>query len=173
MAVMQLCGTRELAADEVYLRAGRYDMRAAMVLNGLLRNYHTLPDGTERTVLFIPEGKAVAPYATVFHGLPATETTSAIEPTLILELDMKALREVLSANPRLMRAYTQVLEMMLTEAINRIDSFVLKRPEARYEAFCKEFPQLVNRIPQKHIASYLGITPVSLSRLRGRSLKGN
>lgn len=172
-ALLQLCSTRELAAEEVYLRAGRSDMRGALVLGGLLRNFHTLPDGTERTVLFVPEGGVIAAHATVFYGMPATETTVAVEETAILEIDMRGLRKVIKENPRLMRTYTQMLERMLTLAIARIDSFVLKRPEDRYITFCHEFPALATRVPQKHIASYLGITPVSLSRLRTRMAKGN
>lgn len=168
LEVMQHCNTRQLEADEFFLKAGKVEMRGALVLNGLLRNFHTLPDGTERTVLFTPEGHGVAPYATLFFGQPASESTVAVEQSVIIEFDMRGLRKTIDGNPRLMRAYTHMLERMLTDAIARIDSFVLKKPEERYASFCKEFPQLLQRVPQKHLASYLGITPVSLSRIRAR-----
>lgn len=171
--VMQHARTRELVADEVLFKAGKTEMRGAVVLSGLLRNYHTLANGTERTVLFTPEGQGVAPYATLFFGLPGRESTVAVEKTVIIEFDMRGLRKAIEENPRLTRAYAQLLELMLTEAISRIDSFVLQSPEERYTKFGTDYPHLANRIPLKYLASYLGITPVSLSRLRARVLRGN
>jgi hypothetical protein len=56
----------------------------------------------------------------------------------------------------------------LKQTFGRIDSFVLLSPEERYKKYIKDFPGIVNRAPDKHIANVLGITPVSLSRIRKR-----
>jgi len=166
--VLGICSTREIGANEYFLRAGKVELRGAIVLHGLMRNFHTLPDGTERTVLFIPELRTIAPYATLFSGLPATESTMTLEDTVLLEIDLRALRRQIDQNPRLMRAYTSAVELALTDTISRIDQFILLTAEERYQRFVKENPGLSQRIPLKHLASYLGITPVSLSRIRAR-----
>lgn len=56
----------------------------------------------------------------------------------------------------------------MKQIFGRVDSFVLLSPEERYKKYVKDFPEIVNRVPDKHIANVLRITPVSLSRIRKR-----
>lgn len=172
-AVMRLASMRTVSAGEHLIRAGTVNYSGFLVVKGLLRNYHILPDGSERTVLFTSEGGSVASYATVFRNLPTVEQVTAIEETLVIAMDTREMRKLMESRPELRLAYSQVIEQLLLDAITRIDRFVLLSPEERYRAFVKENPGLEQRIPQKHLASYLGITPVSLSRIRARAVRGN
>jgi CRP-like cAMP-binding protein len=169
--VLPLLIVRELAAGEVFIRAGQVNYTSAFVVKGLLRNYHLLDNGTERTVLFTAEGGTIAAYASFFRNMPSVEYIAALEPTFLLTVDMRALRKIMDNNLGLTQAYTQTLERMLLDAIDRIDRFVLLSPEQRYTQFRHHHLELEQRIPQKHLASYLGITAISLSRMRNRMVK--
>ena len=171
MSVARIAVMRTVAVGEHFIRSGTVNYNAALVIKGLLRNYHVLPDNSERTVLFTSEGGSVASYASVLSNMPSIEQVTAIEDTLLILMDMREVRKVIEGNDALMRGYTEVLEKMLLAAIDRIDQFVLRSPEERYLRFVKERPDLEQRIPQKYLASYLGITPVSLSRIRGRAVR--
>jgi CRP-like cAMP-binding protein len=170
-AVVRLASMRTVSAGEHLIRAGTVNYNGFLVVKGLLRNYHVLPNGSERTVLFTAEGGSVASYASVLRNMPTVEQVTALEETLVLVIDVRELRNLMDSSPELMRAYAQVIEQLLLDAITRIDRFVLLSPEERYFTFTKEHAGLEQRIPQKHLASYLGITPVSLSRIRARSVQ--
>jgi CRP-like cAMP-binding protein len=86
-------------------------------------------------------------------------------------LDYDVLQDIVSANPKLDANRKYVLQQMLKEALGRIDTFVLMSPEERYLAYVDQNPEIVNRVPDKYIANVLGITPVSLSRIRKRVAK--
>lgn len=170
-AVLSLCHTKELKAGEIFIHAGRVSYHAAMVMNGLLRNFHTVANGEEKTVLFVDAGQMIASYATLLQNMPAKETIVALEDSLLLVCDMKAFMQLTNFNERLLQLYIRAVEQMLIAAITRIDEFTLLSPEQRYQKLFRESPALIQRVPQKHLASYLGITPISLSRMRNRMAK--
>ncbi|MCF8277323.1 MAG: Crp/Fnr family transcriptional regulator [Flavobacteriales bacterium] len=171
MSVGSLFQMRRLEPGESFIKAGRVNYTGALVIEGLLRNYHHLPNGAERTVLFTAEGQTVGAYSSIIKHMPAVEHVVALETTMLLTMDMREFKKIMVASPNLMQAYAQILETMLLEAIERIDQFVLLSAEHRYLRFKKDFPDLEQRIPQKHLASYLGITAISLSRMRNRMVK--
>lgn len=162
---------RQLQPGETLIKEGELCYTSVMVIEGLLRNFHTTENGEEKTVLFIWEGESIAPYASVFLNKPATESTQAIEPTTVLSIDYREYNKLSSSNPRINQSHRHMLENALVQAIDRIDDFTLRSPEKRYLRMLKEQPELVQRVPQKYLASYLGITPISLSRIRNRILK--
>ncbi|MBS1617248.1 MAG: Crp/Fnr family transcriptional regulator, partial [Bacteroidetes bacterium] len=96
------------------------------------------------------------------------ETSEAIEPTILFTGDFKAFKEKAEQDLDLMRFYNLVLEETLVNAIRRIEEFTQRSPEERYQRILLEQPGLIDRAPLKYLASYLGITPVSLSRIRKR-----
>jgi hypothetical protein len=61
-----------------------------------------------------------------------------------------------------------IFQQVMSQAFSRVESFVLLSPEQRYQKYVKDYPNVINRAPDKYIAHVLGITPVSLSRIRGR-----
>lgn len=162
---------RTLEAGEFFIKAGKVNYAGALVIKGLLRNYHLLPNQVERTVLFTNEGKTVGSYSSIIANMPSVENVAALETTVIAWADTRELKRAIQSNNNLMRAYLETVEQMLLQAISRIDQFVLLSPEQRYTQFVNDNPTLEQRIPQKHLASYLGITPISLSRMRKRMVQ--
>jgi DNA-directed RNA polymerase subunit F len=85
-----------------------------------------------------------------------------------LELDYKTAQGIIDNNPKLSSSRNTFLTNMLGQAMDRIESFVLLSPEERYNKLIAEKPDITNRVPDKYLATMLGITPVSLSRIRKR-----
>ncbi|MBS1594397.1 MAG: Crp/Fnr family transcriptional regulator [Bacteroidetes bacterium] len=157
-----------LQEGDTFVRRGERVGKVAMVLQGMMRNYLIDANGEEVTVLLATEMQSIASYATIFLDLPATETSEAIEPTILFTGDFKAFKEKAEQDLDLMRFYNMVLEETLVNAIRRIEDFTQSSPEERYQRILREQPELIDRAPLKYLASYLGITPVSLSRIRKR-----
>lgn len=157
-----------LQESEVFIKAGDKSRKVAYVIQGLMRNYTLNSNGEEVTVHFAAEMQAIAPYSAVFLGTPATETTIAVEPSILLILDFHDFKEKAQHDPILLRLYADMIELTLVNAIQRIEDFTQKKPEQRYQRILDSQAYLIDRVPLKYLASYLGITAVSLSRIRKR-----
>jgi CRP-like cAMP-binding protein len=157
-----------LGEGEAFVRTGEQSYRVGLVLAGLMRNYIVNEQGEEVTVLFAGEMQVIAPYSTILLQKPATETAAAIEPTVLLVIDFRTIKAQSLTDPVYMRLYTELIETALVAAIERIDDFVQKNPEQRYRWLLDTQGHLISRVPLKYVASYLGITAVSLSRIRKR-----
>ncbi len=157
-----------LEAGQTFVKRGEHSRKVAMVLQGMMRNYLVDANGEEVTVLLATEMQSIASYASMFLGLPATETAEALEPTILLIGDFEVFRSVAKTDLDIMKVYSSVLEETLVNAIRRIEDFTQSSPEERYQRILREQPELIDRAPLKYLASYLGITPVSLSRIRKR-----
>ena len=133
-----------------------------------MRNYIINDNGEEITVVFATEMQGITPYATLLKDKAASETTAAIEPTLLFTIDFLLFKKKTESDPLLMRFYADMLETALVAAVERIEDFTKKKPEQRYRRLLEVHGFLIERVPLKYLASYLGITAVSLSRIRKR-----
>lgn len=139
------------------------------VCDGLLRFYYLSDEGTESNKAFVAENTFAGSLAAARLNLPVLYGIQALEPTIFLAVefsDFVALYEQDAVFERLGRKFA---EWLLIRKELRMRSLLQQKVTERYLNFVKDHPDLVERIPQYHIASYLGITEVSLSRLK-RSL---
>jgi CRP-like cAMP-binding protein len=157
-----------LEEGETFVKAGDRTNKVGLLVQGMMRNYIVNDDGEEVTVVFATEMQPVGAYSTAFLNRPATETSAAVEPSVLFVMDIRELRQKMDTDSLLMRVYVQVIETSLVAAIERIEDFAKKSPEERYERLLDAHGFLIERAPLKYLASYLGITPVSLSRIRKR-----
>jgi CRP-like cAMP-binding protein len=170
----QLLGLGEfvmLNEGETFIKAGSYSQRGALVLEGLLRNYIVNDNGEQITVVFASEMQAIAPYASIFLNKPANETTEAIEASVVFVIDHKVLWQLAESDLAFARAYIDMMRMAFVNSIERIEDFTHKKPEQRYQRLLEIHGDLIERVPLKYLASYLGITTFSLSRIRKRLAK--
>ena len=107
------------------------------------------------------------PHLALFNE-PAQHYFQALEPTTAFCIDYDKVQAIVTENPKLEANRKFILQNMLKEALLRIDSFVMMTPEERYIDFISSKSDIANRVPDKFIAHVLGITPVSLSRIRKR-----
>jgi CRP-like cAMP-binding protein len=157
-----------LNEGEIFIKAGDRSPMVAVVLDGMLRNYIINNSGDEVTVVFATDMQALAPYSTTFLDRPASETTIAVQPSVILAVDFNAFRKKALDDPILTRVYIDIIESAFVAAIERIEDFTKIKPEQRYKRLLQTHGFLIEQAPLKFVASYLGITPVSLSRIRKR-----
>lgn len=157
-----------LEAKEQYIRKGDTSRKLAYIQQGIMRAYTIKDDGSDATLFVRREGDFIASHETIIYRQPSRFVYLALESTTLIEIDYDVLEDVLRKNPKYEPLRNFFLMSMLAEALNHIESFVTQSPEERYRNLVAEDLGLVNRVPDKHIASMLGITPVSLSRIRKR-----
>ncbi|MEL6675323.1 MAG: Crp/Fnr family transcriptional regulator [Bacteroidota bacterium] len=148
------------------IREGAYSQSSFMVAKGCVRTYF-LEDGQERTTGFYLEGDALEPLCSI-TGEPSTYAVVCVEDCLlsISNKDMEA--EVFARFPRFETLCRLLTEEKMAQQQQNFDQYKHASPEQRYKVLKASRPDLFNRVPQHQIASYLGMTPESLSRLRRR-----
>jgi CRP-like cAMP-binding protein len=168
VSLLQLARLRHLAASEVYIHQHSNHRKIALILRGLIRVYMVKQNGDQITTELNWEDQIVACQDAIFLHKPSRFTYQAMEDTDLLEIEYDALQALLESTPKLESTRKYFLMSMLAESMERIESFVLLSPEERYRQLVAQKPNIINRVPNKYIATFLGITPVSLSRLRRR-----
>lgn len=159
---------RKLKAGEIYIAEGSNFRNVAYIKSGILRGFMIKSNGDEATVILRCEDEFVASYHSIMHNGGSKATYYALEDSVLLELDFDKLMETVDKNPKYHAGRKYFLSNVAQDLMDRLESFILLSPEERYDHFLKRHPSLAQRIPDKFIASYLGITPVSLSRIRKR-----
>lgn len=157
-----------LEAGETYIREGDTARKLAWLQQGIIRAYAVRHNGDEATLFLRWEGQFIASHDTIIRQQPSRFIYRALEDTVMVEIDYNQLDEVLRGNTRLEPLRSYFLQMMLAEALDSIEAFVTLSPEERYLQLLDSRGDIVNRVPDKYIASMLGVTPVSLSRIRKR-----
>lgn len=146
---------------------------------GIIRTYVLSPQGEEKTVRFAKEGEFTSCLESFAGENPSTEFLEVVEDCKVILLDVHRLKRVAQHNIRLLRLLHEGTTEVLIEAVRRIEFFTTLNPEERYRFLLAGNPELLHRVPQKYLASYIGVTTVSLSRIRSRvaqnppSAKGN
>jgi CRP-like cAMP-binding protein len=162
---------RTIDEGDYVFREGEQHYIVYVVLKGLLRSYVINQNGEEVTLRFVPEKEKAGSYNTIINDLPAAENLMALEKTVVLSIDTRKAKASDPNNSRALKAKLDVFQKLLNDAIDRLKFYTVYSPEERYEKFRNDYPDLEQRVKQKHLASYLGITPQSLSRIRARIVK--
>jgi len=152
--------------NSVLLNAGEICRNIYFVNSGCLRMYHIDKQGAEHNISFCPENWWTVDIASFSRQSPAFYEISALEDAAVFFLNHTALEKLYTDVPKLERFFRILTQNGFNLYQRRITSALSKTAEERYLAFRKQYPGLEQRIAQKQIASYLGITPVFLSRLR-------
>jgi CRP-like cAMP-binding protein len=168
MALSSLMVTRELAAGDTFIQEGSTSQRMAYIKKGLIRAYALKANGQEATMFLTWEGHFVASPDCIFLHRPAAYTYQALEDTSLVEMDYARASPIIDDNTNLSMVRNGVLMQMLAQAITRVEGFVLLSPEERYIKLVNEKQDIINRVPDKYLATLLGITAISLSRIRRR-----
>lgn len=165
---LALVRVRELARGEHLLRANERATEVAVVVRGLLREHFVLDDGSERTKAFVLEGEASGSLADLLSGEPSRAFIVAEEPTRVLVAPYAAMRELGVRSPPWAAVGRASLERLLVRKAEREWELLALDASQRYARFRERAPGLEARTLARHVASYLGITPAHLSRLRAQ-----
>lgn len=153
----------------VLLEEDQVSTNSFFVLNGCLRTYYII-DGEEKTTAFYSEMEGITPHC-VMSKRPSEYYVSAVEDSLIIVSNLEMEEVINSKFPRFEILCRRLSEDRLAKKQIDLDEFKTSSPEQRYLNILEKRPDLIQRVPQHQLASYLGIKPQSLSRLRARILE--
>ncbi len=157
---------RSVKKGTVLLEVGQKSKDSYFVLKGCIRTYYII-DGEEKTTGFYTEMEALTPPCVV-HKSPSEYSISCLEDTILTVSNLDMEEEVNSKFPKFEIMCRVLSEELLAKQRIDFDEFKTSSPEQRYLNLLQKRPDLIQRVPQHQLASYLGIKPQSLSRLRAR-----
>jgi len=157
---------RRLPAGEFLQRAGDVSRFAAFVASGCLRSYVIDPKGKEHIVQFAPETWWLADSTSLGGRTPSAYFIDAIEASELLLLDGASHQDLIEHVPGYAAALRTGLQRHAAAKDQRIVTSLSASAEERYLEFLKVYPSIARRVPQSMLASYLGVTPETISRIR-------
>ena len=158
--------SRKLKKHQFLLNEGDVCKYVGFINSGCLREYSIDNKGVEHIIQFAIEDWWVSDLHSFLSGLPATFNIDALHDSEVLLIEKSAREELLNSCPKMERFFRLLIESNHVATQQRIADSLSTSAEERYLKFIKTYPKLFEQVPQNHIASYLGITPQSLSRIR-------
>lgn len=165
-SMIENCVVKTVKKDEFLLRKDENCKHSFFVEKGLLRQYSIDEKGKEHILSFAPESWIVTDRESVYFNQPSAYFIQALENSQVILLDEKFFLLISKKFPKFNDFNTRLLHNHIRHLKKRIKLLLSAVAEDRYLKFLKMYPDIVNRVPQTMIASYLGITPESLSRVR-------
>ncbi|HVI47784.1 MAG TPA: Crp/Fnr family transcriptional regulator [Chitinophaga sp.] len=155
-----------LMATEHFHKEGQIANEIAFVEKGILRLYSATADGTDVTKYFVREKQFITDLESYYTATPGSEAIQAVMDTEIYTLHKTVVEKLSSEIPNLYIFIKTITEAALMTKIKDNDFLNFGDSKTKYLEFVKRNPDLALRVPQQYIASYLKITPQSLSRIR-------
>lgn len=147
-----------------------YDKRTDelfFLLKGCIRKYY-IKDGEQITIYIMTENNFIGAFDSFVTGTKSKETIECLEPCEMLILKRADLDRLYQEVPLMNEFVRKILEQTLIQFQQALTSFILDNPEERYTKLLAQNPEILQRVPQHMLATYLGITATSLSRIRKR-----
>ncbi|WP_212004741.1 Crp/Fnr family transcriptional regulator [Chitinophaga sp. HK235] len=167
IALIRSCSTvRLLRRRRFLLHQGEVWKHYAFVCKGCLKAYFIDDKGIERIMRFSPENWWAGDRQSLMSGLPATINIDAMEDTTVVMFTGEDFERLQQQIPELKKMAETLIHRSLMAANDRIQAAISMGAEERYRQFMEKYPGLLNRVPLHMIASYLGVTPETLSRVR-------
>ncbi|WP_439583752.1 Crp/Fnr family transcriptional regulator [Dyadobacter bucti] len=170
-AIVSLAIFHSVKKGTILLKEGQKSNDGYFVLKGCIRTYYII-DGEEKTTAFYTEMEAFTPPC-VINKAPSEYCISCVEDTILIVSNPDMETEMFSKFPKFETLCRILAEEVLAKQQINFDEFKTSSPEQRYSNLIQKRPDLIQRVPQHQLASYLGIKPQSLSRLRARILEKN
>jgi len=136
------------------------------IKKGVARIYY-FKDGIDITESFFFENSIIARVESLFTGKPSRKAIQILEDAEIIAINANQLFKFYDTFPEIERLFRKIFEAAYVDTVNRIEGMQFHSAEERYNALLNQAPNVLRRVPLKYVASYLGITQVSLSRIRG------
>lgn len=168
-AVIEMAIFKSFRKGTILLREGQLSKDSYFVLKGCLRCYYMI-DGEEKTTAFYTESESLTP-PSALNGSPSEYYVSCLEDCILTVGSSETDEALFNKYPVFEKLCRMVSEDLHTKSQIAFDSFKISTPEQRYLNLLETRPDLAQRIPQYYLASYLGVTAPSLSRMRKRLVR--
>lgn len=167
---IQLCGSmytsKKIAKGETLLHEGEVCEYTFFVEKGLLRMFSVDKNGKDHIIQFAPEKWMISDRSSLFFGEKSKYYIDAVEESVVMQLSPDFFKNLFLQIPESTFNTDLMLHNHVRNLQNRVNALLAETAEERYLNFIKMYPDLMMRVPQWMVASYLGITPESLSRVR-------
>ncbi|WP_348800435.1 Crp/Fnr family transcriptional regulator [Flavobacterium adhaerens] len=159
--------TKEVPTKTILLEEGKISKTMFFIEKGCLRTWVN-NNGKDITTQFFFEGDSVSSIESFMTNKPSLYSIETLEPCVLQTVTQKDFQEAIMNLSGIKDIMTEHLFQRLLQSQQLFFSYLKNTPQQRYDALLKQHPEIIQRIPQHYIASYLGITSVSLSRIRNR-----
>lgn len=177
MGSVAMCSTyytvKEVTKGELLLQEGEICHDTFFVEKGLLRMYSLDRNGKEHIIQFAPENWLISDRSSTYFSHKSRYYIEAVEDSNVLLLNHEFFKRLMENYPHTVEKNDLLLQKHIRNLQNRVNSLLADTAEERYMSFIKMYPDILLRAPQWMVASYLGITPESLSRVRKELAKKN
>ncbi len=167
LAITETSVIKTYPKGTVLLKEGEVSKECYFILSGLVREFH-IRDGEEVTTNFYSEEQWVLSATSFISGAPANHYFTTLEETVVVVGGAEKEQELYARFPRFVEISKTIMEKGFAEQQNRMSLFLTSTPEERYLSLLDNSPKLIQRVPQYQLASYIGVKPESLSRIRKR-----
>ncbi len=155
-----------LRKDEYLVHAGDIPDKMAFIVRGIFRVYYITEDGEERILVFREEGRMLSAFSAFLENTESWYNIQALEDSDLICLSFSDYQKSLSDHLCWREIAAKYVQMLFVEKEKREREFLSEDAETRYRKFILAHPGIESRVRQYHIAAYLGITPIALSRIR-------
>ena len=166
-AIMDICRVINVEKNKDLQAIGHTCKTIYFINKGIARIYY-YKDDIDITESFAFENNILVRVESWFTGKPSRKAIQVLEDAEIVAIDANKLFQLYNQFPEIERLFRKIFEASHVETVNRIEALQFHTAEERYKALLTEAPNIIQRVPLKYIASYLGITQVSLSRIRSQ-----
>ncbi len=155
-----------LRKNEYFIRAGAVPDKMAFIVSGIFRVFYVAESGEERILAIRDEGRMLSAFSAILENTTSWYDIQALEDSDLLYISLDQYVGGLQGHPCWRAITARYTQLLFVEKERRESEFLSDDAETRYRKFRERFPGVEDRIRQYHVASYLGITPVALSRIR-------
>lgn len=166
-ALLPISKTQKIAKNAILQDIGDTCRNIYFIHHGIARIYY-FKDDYDVTELFAREGEVMARVESLFFGKPSLKGIQILEDSIVTGINASALFSLYDRHHGIERLFRKIFEYEHVQSVLRIESLQFHTAEERYQMLITNTPNLIKRIPLKYIASYLGITQTSLSRIRSK-----
>ncbi|WP_316836226.1 Crp/Fnr family transcriptional regulator [Pedobacter nutrimenti] len=169
--IARLFRKKKYNKGEYFLKEDEVCRQVGFIISGVMR-YYINNDGEEKTYGFAKELDFVCNNESFIPQKPSRQLIQALEDSQLLVISYTDLQTFYTTLKNGERYGRMVIEQVFVQTLQGLNSFYTDSPELRYEKFVKDYPDMLQRIPQYYIASFVGVKPQSLSRIRKRNIRG-
>ncbi len=162
---------RRIKKKQFILHEDEVCLYYTFVVSGCFKMYSIDKEGTEHNLQFASENDWIVDIDSFHNKKPSKLYIAALENSIVLQIEKNDLWYLYTYFPKFDRNFRVIIENKFIELQNRMLQNISGTGDEKYEFFLKQYPQLANRLSNTQIASYLGITPQFLSKIRGKRIK--
>ena len=155
--------------NEMIFKAGDVVKHTNFIFKGCTRQYYVSPEGAERIIYFAEEGSFCGELMSFLHETTTNLNLQALEETDVIYLDLKNWEAAITTVPAFALWHIKHHERLVVRLKEEMGRAHNETPDEKYRRLVEEKPHLLQRLPQYHLAAYIGVTPETLSRIRKRN----